>query len=102
MIQDVELACSASMWKCCNETILEKNQSMWVWNGVWSQVVWPMMIVTATNYEGFTRLQFAKMLILHHLSPSCGHTPFHTHINLKKDRFVAAFQYKSQVRMHTC
>ena len=25
MIQDVKLACSAFMWKCCNETILEKN-----------------------------------------------------------------------------
>ena len=75
MIQDVKLACSAFMWKCCNETILEKNV------GVERGVVWPMMIVTETNFEGSTRQQFAKMLILHHLSPSCGHTPFHTHIN---------------------
>ena len=68
-------------------------------------MVWP--IVTVTNFEGFTRQQFhifAKLLCSealkicrsnyhhspHHLSHSCGHTPFHTHINLIKDHFFAA------------
>ena len=67
-------------------------------------MVWPMMTVTATNFEGFTRQQFCKNHIsvwilgenelptctvkpskfiavtiiighTHHLSHSCGHTP---------------------------
>ena len=75
-----------------------------------AQMVWPMMTVTVTNFEGFTRQQFwilerkcpnstflqifskslpSEALKIchsnchhrpHHLSPSCGHTPFHTHI----------------------
>ena len=85
-----------------------------------AQVMWPMMIVTLTNFEGSNSEILAKMWILgeneqfqpfspkihifaniskllpsealkicrtnyhhrpHHLSHSCGHTPFHTHIN---------------------
>ena len=73
-----------------------------------AQVVWPMMIVTVTNFEGFTRQQFCEYVDFghifanisellpsealkichsnyhhrpHHLSHSCGYTPFHTHIN---------------------
>ena len=71
-----------------------------------AQIVWPMMTVTVKNFEGFTRLAkmwkfgslsseihiFANFLPSealkicrsnchhgpHHLSTSCGHTPFHT------------------------
>ena len=27
---------------------------------MWPQMVWPMVIVTVTNFEGFTRQQFLK------------------------------------------
>ena len=76
-----------------------------------AQVVWPMMIVTVANFEGFNFEIFAKMMWIlgenehfhpkstflpsealkichsnyhhrpHNLSYSCGHTPFHTYIN---------------------
>ena len=72
-----------------------------------AQIVWLMMTVTVTNFEGFTRQQFCKnvnfgrkctfsqifqncclvkpskfvtvTVIIGHTD--CGHTPFHTHIN---------------------
>ena len=50
------------MWKCCNEAILleksiKKSINVGVERGVatrGAQVVWPMMIVTVTDFEGFT------------------------------------------------
>ena len=34
-----------------------------------AQVVWPMMIVTVTNFEGFTRQQFCKNVHFRPFSP---------------------------------
>ena len=66
-----------------------------------AQMVWPMMIVLraslGSNFEKFAKMAeihiFANCLVqalkichsnchhrLDHLSPSCGHTTFHTHI----------------------
>ena len=109
--------------KCCslNEVgpafLEEKSSKSGVERGVATrraQMVSPIMTVTVTNFEGFTRQQFWNLGIFahfrkihinflqifskllpsealkichsnchhrpHHLSLSCGHTPFHAHI----------------------
>ena len=59
-------SCSAFIWKCRYEAIriiiiTKKLINVGVERGVatrMAQVMWPMMIVTVTNFEGFTRQQF--------------------------------------------
>ena len=59
-------SCSAFVWKISSKNLLfleENHQSnnVGVERGVATrsaQMVWPMMTVTATNFEGFTREQF--------------------------------------------
>ena len=60
-------SCSAFVWKISSknllflEEIIKKSNNVGVERGVATrsaQMVWPMMTVTATNFEGFTRQQF--------------------------------------------
>ena len=58
-------SCSAFIWNAAMKRsfirIKSSKSYVSVERGVatrMTQVVWPMMIVTATNFEGFTRRQF--------------------------------------------
>ena len=54
-------SCSAFVWKLSSQKIIKKSNDVGVARSVATtsaQVVWPMMTVTVTNFEGFTRQQF--------------------------------------------
>ena len=60
-------SCSAFVWKISSKNLLileenhQKSNNVGVERGVATrraQMVWPMMTVTVTNFEGFTRQQF--------------------------------------------
>ena len=57
-------SCSAFVWKISSKNlqkIIKKSNNVGVERGVATrraQMVWPMMTVTVTNFEGFTRQQF--------------------------------------------
>ena len=60
-------SCSAFVWKISSKNLLileenrQKSNNVGVERGVatrWAQMVWSMMTVTVTNFEGFTRQQF--------------------------------------------
>ena len=57
-------SCSVFVWKFSSKNLEENHQSqinVGVERGVATgraQMVWPMMTVTVTNFEGFTRQQF--------------------------------------------
>ena len=60
-------SCSAFVWKISSKNLLileenrQKSNNVGVERGVAirrAQMVWPMMTVTVTNFEGFTRQQF--------------------------------------------
>ena len=72
MIQDVKLgthrigicmpsvsvrSCSAFVWKMSSEENHQKSNNVGVATRR-AQIVWPMMTVTVTNFEGFTRQRF--------------------------------------------
>ena len=118
---------SAFIWKISSKNLLifiKKSNNVGVGRGVATrsaQMVWPVMTVTATNFEGFTRQQFCKNVQIrefskllpqnlsqyrpHYLSPSCAHTPFHTHIIWLFDDFLLKkagfFPNESRARTHT-
>ena len=59
-------SCSAFVWKISSKNLLiieenhQKSNNVGVERGVATrraQMVWPMMTVTVTNFEGFTRPQ---------------------------------------------
>ena len=57
-------SCSAFVWKISSKNLLfwnKKSNNVGVERGVATrraQIVWPMMTVTVTNFEGFIRQQF--------------------------------------------
>ena len=60
-------SCSAFVWKISSKNLLileenhQKSNNVGVERGVATrraQMVWPMMTVTVTSFEGFTRQQF--------------------------------------------
>ena len=60
-------SCSAFVWKISSKNLLileenhQKSNNVGVERGVATrraQMVWPMMIVTVTNFDGFTRQKF--------------------------------------------
>ena len=63
-------SCSAFIWKCHYKAILFRVKliNVGVVRGVatrMAQVVWPMMTVTVTNFEGFARQQFCKNVYMY-------------------------------------
>ena len=59
-------SCSAFIWKLSSKNLLfiiKKSNNVGVERGVATrraQMMWPMMTVTVTNFEGFARQQFRK------------------------------------------
>ena len=54
-------SCSAFVWILSSKNQEESHKKVGVERGVATrsaQMVWPMMTVTVTNFEGFTRQQF--------------------------------------------